>query len=76
MNVLNELNVILKERHVTEKDVAPDAQLLRDLEMDSLDVMDMVMEVEDRFDVTISQAELLNVSTLNDLAILVRDKQG
>lgn len=74
MNVLNELNQILQDRFVTDKPVNPNAHLLKDLEMDSLDILDMVMEVEDRFDIMIAQADLLNVHTLNDLAILVKDK--
>lgn len=74
MNVLTELNQILQDRFVTDKTVNPNAHLLKDLEMDSLDILDMVMEVEDRFDIMIAQADLLNVHTLNDLAILVKDK--
>lgn len=74
MNVLEELNQILQDRFVTESAVDPNVHLLKDLKMDSLDILDMVMEVEDRFDITIAQSDLLNVHTLNDLAILVKDK--
>jgi acyl carrier protein len=75
-NILNELNQILRDRGISKDPVDPGVSLLKDLSMDSLDVMDMVMEVEDRFDITISQAELANVSTLNDLALVVGDKLG
>lgn len=74
MNVLNDLNQILQDRYVTDKPVDPNVHLLKDLEMDSLDIMDMIMEVEDRFDITITNGDMLHIQTLNDLAILVKDK--
>lgn len=74
MNVLDDLNKILLDRNVAEKPVALDADLLKDLEMDSLDVMDMVMEIEDRFDIVIGQGEMSNVQTMADLVNLVDGK--
>jgi acyl carrier protein len=74
MSTFDDLNKILLDRNVTEKPVALDTDLLKDLEMDSLDVMDMVMEIEDRFDIVIGQGEMSNVQTMNDLVNLVDAK--
>ena len=74
MSTFDDLNKILLDRNVTEKAVALDTDLLKDLEMDSLDVMDMVMEIEDRFDIVIGQGEMTNVQTMTDLVNLVDGK--
>lgn len=74
MNVLDDLNKILQDRGVTDRPAEPGLNLVKDLEMDSLDVMDMVMEIEDRFDITIGQGEMLNVHTMNDLVVMVENK--
>ena len=74
MSTFDDLNKILLDRNVTEKPVALETDLLKDLEMDSLDVMDMVMEIEDRFDIVIGQGEMTNVQTMTDLVNLVDGK--
>jgi acyl carrier protein len=74
MSTFDDLNKILLDRNVTETPVSQDTDLLKDLEMDSLDVMDMVMEIEDRFDIVIGQGEMSNVQTMTDLVNLVDGK--
>ena len=74
MSTFDDLNKVLMDRNVTETPVALDTNLLKDLEMDSLDVMDMVMEIEDRFDIMIGQGEMSNIHTMNDLVVMVENK--
>ena len=43
--------------------------LMRDLELDSVKIMELMMELEDHFDISIPLNALPNVNTVSDLAI-------
>ena len=45
----------------------PDMSFLEDLAMNSLDIMTMVGDLEDEFDITIETADLRGMHTLQDL---------
>lgn len=45
-----------------------DATLTSDVGLDSVQIMDLVMEIEDRLDVSISLEVLAGIKTLNELA--------
>ena len=60
---------------VTEA-VTPDTNIARDLGLDSLAVMNFVMQLEDRFDVSIPMDRLAEIQTVNDLAAAVADLKG
>lgn len=50
------------------KDIDGDAGLTNDLGLDSVQIMNLVMEIEDRLDVSIPVNVLAEVRTLNQLA--------
>lgn len=56
--------------------VTPDTNIARDLGLDSLAVMNFVMQLEDRFDVSIPMDRLAATQTINDLAAAVADLKG
>lgn len=61
-----------------ESDVM-DAQVLRDLKPDSLDLVELMMALEDEFDITITDDEALALSeetTLRDLLARIDAKLG
>ena len=60
---------------VTEA-VTSDTNIARDLGLDSLAVMNFVMQLEDRFDVSIPMDRLAEIQTVNDLAAAVADLKG
>ncbi len=47
-----------------------------EMELDSLDVVDCIMSVEDEFEITIEDEELQTVSTLGELVEIVKVKKG
>lgn len=53
-----------------------DTLLASDLEIDSVDMMNLTMEVEDRFDVDIPINALADVNTIGDLLTLLMQKTG
>ena len=53
--------------------VTGETDIARDLAVDSLALMNIVMELEDRFDLSIPLDRLAVVETVGDLAALVND---
>ena len=47
--------------------------IAKDLSIDSLAIMDMVMELEDRFDVAIPMGVIAEIHTVDQLADTIRD---
>lgn len=61
-----EISAIAKVR-----DVGADTSITQDLGLDSLAVMNFVMALEDRFDVSIPMDRIVDVETVGDLASVI-----
>ncbi len=55
--------------------VVPDASFADDLDADSLDLVELVMALEEEFDISVDEAELENVTHVKDAVALVESKQ-
>ncbi len=51
--------------------ITPTTNIVSDLQLDSFQVMEFMLEVEDHFDVAIDLESLSNIQTINDLAGVV-----
>lgn len=66
--VLEKVKAILSEQFDVEEDsITPDTNLSEDLEADSLDVVDLLMSIEDEFEVEIPDEEVENIKTVGAL---------
>lgn len=66
--VLEKIKTILSEQFsVEEKDITPETLLEDDLGADSLDVVDLLMTIEDDFEVEIPDEEVENIKTVGAL---------
>ena len=65
-------------RQLLKKQVPLDAStnIVRDLQLDSLAVMDFIMSLEDRFEIVIPLDRVAEVETLGDLALVVDELRG
>jgi acyl carrier protein len=66
--------ILLDQLHVNLEQLQPEADLAHDLGADSLDAVDIVMEIEEVFDIAISQEEEENIQTVGDIIALVEAK--
>jgi acyl carrier protein len=73
-NIVTEIISIMESKDLNKIPLTPETNILKDLELDSLDIMDLIMDVEDKFDVMISSRDLTYIRTINDLALAIRDK--
>ncbi|MBK1842669.1 acyl carrier protein [Azospirillum sp. YIM B02556] len=58
------------------REVDAGTNIARDLGLDSLAVMNFVMQLEDRFDVSIPMDRLAGIQTIGDLAVAIADLKG
>ncbi|WLR43563.1 acyl carrier protein [Bacillus carboniphilus] len=66
-DVLDRVTKIVVDRlGVDESEVTPEASFKDDLGADSLDVVELVMELEDEFDMQISDEDAEKISTVGD----------
>ena len=66
--VMGEICHHLAPFQIGEKPITGETVITKDLAIDSLAVMDMVMEIEDRFDVSIPMNLVAEIYTVDELA--------
>ena len=66
-------DIICDQLELEEDVVTMDAVLLEDLGADSIDLADLVMTLEDEFDMEISDEELENIRTVADIVKFIEE---
>lgn len=67
-DVKSELISLLKQFTKTEMEITDSLHIMNDLDLDSVMVMELMMELEDHFDISIPLNSLPDVNTVADLA--------
>ena len=73
-DVLAAIRAHLGARGLDAEKVVPEAHLLRDLDLDSLDTMELTLGLEERFGIEIPDQELEGLETVSDAVGLVERK--
>ncbi|MCM3787603.1 acyl carrier protein [Domibacillus sp. 8LH] len=74
-DVLERVTKIIVDRlGVEESQINLDAKFKEDLGADSLDVVELVMELEDEFDMEISDDDAENITTVGDAVSYINSK--
>ncbi|MCF8564396.1 acyl carrier protein [Alicyclobacillus tolerans] len=68
-------NIIVDRLGVDEGKVALEATFKDDLGADSLDVVELIMELEDEFDLEISDDDAAKISTVGDVVTYIEQHQ-
>jgi acyl carrier protein len=64
--IFQTLEGFVKLRTGLKSDIAPDAKFKEDLEIDSLLVVDIVIDIEKHYDISLPEDEIPLIATLND----------
>lgn len=67
--------ILIQQLDVEEDKVTMEASITDDLGADSLDVVDMLMSLEDEFDVEIPDEEIENIKVVGDLVKYIESHQ-
>ncbi|MFC4557083.1 acyl carrier protein [Virgibacillus kekensis] len=68
--------IIVERLDVEESKVTMEASFKDDLEADSLDVVELVMELEDEFDMEIADEEAEKINTVGDAVNYINSTQS
>jgi acyl carrier protein len=85
INVLMEVNdmasvdervkeIIAEQLGLEKDDIQPEASFIDDLGADSLDIVEMIMTIEDEFDVEISDEDAEKIVSVQDAISYISDK--
>jgi acyl carrier protein len=75
--ILNKIQEITADRlGVDESDVTPDASFREDLEADSLDLVELIMELEEQFGMEIPDEEAEKITTVEEAVDYVQEHQA
>ena len=66
--------ILVEQLGVEEDDVNPETHLFDDLSADSLDLAEMMMALEEEFDIEISDDEAEKIKTVNDVVKFIKEK--
>ncbi len=76
MAVFDKVKELISEQlDVKADDITEASSIQDDLGADSLDVVDLVMALEDEFDVEIPEDQVENIKTVGDIVKFIEDKQ-
>ena len=67
--------IVVDRLGVEEAEVKPEASFKDDLGADSLDVVELVMELEDEFDLEISDEDAEKIATVADVVEYINSRQ-
>lgn len=67
-------DIIVEQLDVEEDAVTMEASITEDLGADSLDVVDLIMSIEESFDVEIPDEEVENIKTVGDIVKYIENK--
>jgi len=68
--------ILVEKLGIAATEVTPDANLIKDLGIDSLDYAELVMEFEQTFDIRIPDSDAELLSTVNQAVNYIGDKMA
>jgi len=66
--------IIVEQLGVTKEELAPNASFIDDLGADSLDIVELVMAMEEEFDIEIPDDDAEKIQTIADVISYVKDR--
>ena len=67
--------IIVEQLGVTENTVTPEASFIDDLGADSLDIVELIMALEEEFDMEIPDSDAEKIVTVNDVVEYIKNNQ-
>ena len=67
--------IVVEQLGVKEDKVVPEASIIEDLGADSLDVVELVMALEEKFGIEIADEDAEKIHTIQDIIDYIESKQ-
>ena len=69
-------NMLVNDLQVNPDDIKPEAELVTDLGINSLELADLVLLCEEKFDIEIEEDDLRELITVGDVVRYLEEKTG
>ncbi len=66
--------LISKQLNRSIDEVTSDKEIVKDLGADSLDVVEMLMSLEEEFNISVPEEDAVNIKTVGDIINLIENK--
>ena len=66
-------SILCDQLDVEEQDITMDSNIAEDLGADSLDVVDLIMSIEDEFEVEVPDDQIENIKTVGDVVYYIEN---
>ena len=70
-DILSRVSKQLERIAGSEREIGPDTNIAEEFALDSVKVLDLLMEIEDEFDVSVPINLMVDVQTVNDLVEVI-----
>jgi acyl carrier protein len=68
--------IIVEQLGVSPEEIAPEASFMDDLGADSLDIVELVMAMEEEFDIEIPDEDASRIERIRDAIAYIRERTG
>ena len=76
MAVADKVNALISEQlNRPVEEVLEEKEVVKDLGADSRDIVEMLMSLEEEFNITVPEDEAVNIKTVGDIIALIESKQ-
>ena len=69
-------DMIADQLKVDPAQIKPESRLMEDLKADSANIMVMIMDMEDRFNITVEDDQIMKLKTVGDVAAYIASVKG
>ena len=68
------IGIISEQMQIAKEEVTPEKSFQNDLKADSLDVVEIVMQLEDQFDISIPDEDYEKIKTVGDAVKYIQER--
>lgn len=69
------IKIVANKLGIEEERIEEDSLIIEDLQADSLDIVEMIMEIEEQFGITIDDNEINKLQTIKDIVEYIENKR-
>lgn len=75
-NEVEEIKAIIESvSDIPKYQIDEKSSMIDDLDLSSLEILSIISEIEAKYSIKLSEEEMLSISTVNDLASIIKDKE-
>ena len=76
MTLFNEIEQVIKHQFkLKDQVITPETNLFNDLKFDSLDAVELIIELEEKFSIELLDKEAEDIKTIQDILTLIESKR-